>query len=182
MAPGLETRPATGSRCVRCGRPATVTIVSDDESGQRQSRDFCIECAESQPEPRPGTGRVLLALAPSVLIRAGALLVLLALLADDLGIRGRRGFGWRQIAGSEAGALVLVVGAFLRSGWLTIGGLALLVLSLGADHLRVGRTPGAGWREMLALGLGAGAVAVGLLWQRRRRAQAARDGRAKGGS
>jgi hypothetical protein len=157
-----------------------VTIVTEDPPGQRQTQDFCLECAEKQPGPQPGTGRVLLSLAPSLLIRGGALLALIGLFADELGIRGRQGFGWRQIAGSEAGALVLVVGAFLRSGWLTTGGLALLVLSLGADHLRVGRTPGAGWRELLAVALGAGAVAVGLLWQRWLRRQAARGGRSEG--
>src|SRR5262245_5849796 len=123
MAPGLESRPAAGGRCVRCGRPSAVTIVTEDDAGLRQTRDFCMECAEAQPGPQARTGRVLLSLAPSLLIRGGALLALVALLADELGIRGRRGFGWRQIAGSEAGALVLVVGAFLRSGWMTVGGL-----------------------------------------------------------
>jgi hypothetical protein len=179
MMPALEARPPAGSRCVRCGRPAGVTIVTEDEPGQRQLREFCLECAEQQPGPRPRTARVLLSLAPSVLIRAGALLALLALFADELGIRGRRGFGWRQIAGSEAGALILVLGAFLRSGWLTISGFLLLILSLGADHLRVGRTPGTGWREQLALALGLAAVGIGLLWQRWLRSRAQRTGRAE---
>jgi hypothetical protein len=153
--------------------------MTEDEPGERRAQDFCLECAETQPGPRPRTARVLLALAPSALIRGGALLALLTLFADELGIRGKRGFGWRQIAGSEAGALILVLGAFLRSGWLTISGLALLILSLGADHLRVGRTPGTGWRELLALALALAAVGVGLLWQRRMRARAPGPGRAE---
>jgi hypothetical protein len=174
MAQALETRPATGGRCARCGRPAAVTLVGEDEQGQRQMLELCLECAET-PQFQPRPARALLGLAPSFLIRAGAVLTLLALFADSLGIRGRHGFGWRQVAGSEAGALVLVLGAFLRSGWLTVSGLALLVLSLGADQLRVGRTPGMGWREQLALLLGGAAVALGLLWQRRLRARARRE-------
>ena len=142
---------------------------------------LCLECAETQPQPRPKPGRALLALAPSMLIRGGALLALLALVADELGIRGRHGFGWRQMAGGEAGALVLVLGAFLRSGWLTISGLALLILSLCADHLRVGRTPGTGWRELLALAVGIAAVGIGLFWQRRLRSMLPRADRAKEG-
>jgi hypothetical protein len=165
---------APAGRCARCGRPAAVTVVSGDEPGQRQVRELCLECAET-PQFQPGPGRALLGLAPSFLIRAGAVLTLLALVADSLGVAGRHGFGWRQLAGSEAGALVLVLGAFLRSGWLTVGGLALLVLSLGADQWRVGRAPGVGWREQLALVLGGAAVAVGLLWQRRLRARSRRE-------
>src|SRR5262245_15802297 len=110
MAQALETGPASGGPCARCGRPAAVTVVSEDELGQRQLRELCLECAET-PQPRPPASRVLQGLAPSFLIRAGAVLTLLALFADSLGIRGKHGFGWRQWAGSEAGALVLVVGA-----------------------------------------------------------------------
>jgi hypothetical protein len=179
MAPSFENGPAAGSRCTRCGQPASVTVVSEDELGERQVREFCLECAETQPQPRPKTGWALLALAPSMLIRGGALLALLALVADELGIRGKHGFGWRQIAGGEAGALVLVLGAFLRSGWLTISGVALLILSLGADHLRVGRTPGTGWRELLALAVGIAAVGIGLFWQRRLRSIVPRADRAE---
>ena len=165
--------PASGASCARCGRPAAVTLLIEDEQGQRLRQELCLECAEAPP-PAPRAPRALLGLAPSFLIRGGAVLTLLALFADALGLRGRHGFGWRQLAGSETGALVVVLGALLRSGWLTVGGLTLLALSLGADHLRVGRTPGVGWREQLALALGALAVAVGLLWQRRLRARAGR--------
>jgi hypothetical protein len=43
----------------------------------------------------------------------------------------------------------------------------------------VGRTPGTGWREQLALALGLAAVGIGLLWQRWLRSRAQRTGRAE---
>lgn len=48
-----------------------------------------------------------------VVIGIGALLVLLALFADPLGL-GRPGFGWRQGLGLVIGAVVILAGLFLR--------------------------------------------------------------------
>ena len=163
-----EKTPATP--CASCGRPASVTIVVEDEWGSRSSQEFCLECAEKQPPPRSHLGRVALStLAPWLLIRLGAAIALLAVTADYLGIAGQRGFGWRQLAGGEVGTLVLVVGVLLRSGLTTLVGLVLITLSLGADLLRVGHSPGIGWRQELALPLAAVCVAAGLIWRRLQR-------------
>jgi len=162
-----ESRP-TGTACVRCGHPASVTVVAEDDDGRRTAQEFCLACAEKRPQPRSHAGRqALLSLVPGLMIKLGAVLAVLVFFADELGISGKRGFGWRQWAGGEIGALVLVVGALLRSGWVTIGGLALMILSLGADDLRVGHSPGMGWREQAALAVAAVSVIVGLVWQRR---------------
>jgi hypothetical protein len=163
---GLQTRTA----CVRCGLPASVTVVTEDDDGRRTAQEFCLACAEKRPQPRSHAGRqALLSLVPGLMIKLGAVLAVLVFFADELGISGKRGFGWRQWAGGEIGALVLVVGALLRSGWVTISGLALMILSLGADDLRVGHSPGMGWREQAALAVAAVSVIVGLIWQRRQR-------------
>jgi hypothetical protein len=48
-----------------------------------------------------------------VVIGIGALLVLIALFADPLGL-GRPGFGWRQGLGLVIGAVVILAGFYLR--------------------------------------------------------------------
>jgi hypothetical protein len=167
---GGQTR---GGRCASCGRPASVTFVVEDDWGSRSSQAFCLECAEKRPPMRSHAGRALLAAAaPRWLIRIGAAIALLALSADYLGIAGKQGFGWRQLAGGEVGTLVLIVGVLLRSGVTTLVGLVLMALSLGADLLRVGHSPGIGWRQQLALPIAALSVAAGLLWRRLQRPRA----------
>ena len=52
-------------------------------------------------------------LAP-VVIGIGALLVLIALFADPLGLGGHSGFGWRQALGFVIGAAVILAGFYLR--------------------------------------------------------------------
>ena len=47
-----------------------------------------------------------------------------------------------------------------------MAGLFLLVVSLGADILRLGHAPGLGWRKQTALALASLFVAAGMLWQR----------------
>lgn len=167
--------------CVSCGRPASVTIVVEDDWGSSSAQAFCLECAEKRPPPRSHAGlAALAALAPWLLIRVGAAIALLAVTADYLGIAGQQGFGWRQLAGGEAGTLALVVGVLLRSGLMTLVGLVLITLSLGADILRLGHSPGIGWRQQLALPLAAVCVAAGLVWRRlqrpRQRARAPHQG------
>ena len=47
-----------------------------------------------------------------VLIAAGAILGLVALAADPLGLGGHPGIGWKQILGTLAGIAAAVVGFF----------------------------------------------------------------------
>jgi hypothetical protein len=49
-----------------------------------------------------------------VLIGIGALLVVIALFADPLGLGRQSGFGWRQALGVVIGALVILAGLYLR--------------------------------------------------------------------
>jgi hypothetical protein len=93
-------------------------------------------------------------------------LTLLTLTVDHLSISGVRGFGWRQITGTELGILVIVIGLVAGRGLLATSGLFLLVLSLGADVLNLGHAPGLGWRKQMALALGSLFLAGGIIWQR----------------
>jgi hypothetical protein len=47
-----------------------------------------------------------------------------------------------------------------------MAGLFLLLVSLGADVLRLGHAPGLGWRKQTALAVASLFVAGGMLWQR----------------
>jgi len=53
------------------------------------------------------------ALAKTLLI-VGILIVLIAALADPLGLGRSPGFGWKQTLGVIVGALVIVAGLYLR--------------------------------------------------------------------
>jgi hypothetical protein len=48
-----------------------------------------------------------------VTIIVGALLVLISLFADQMGLGWSPGFGWRQILGVVVGALVMLAGGYL---------------------------------------------------------------------
>ncbi len=51
---------------------------------------------------------------PWTVIAVGVLLVIIATLADSLGLGRHAGFGWRQGRGVVIGALVIVAGLYLR--------------------------------------------------------------------
>lgn len=163
----METTEPTDEPCVSCGRPALVTVMGDAGGAFPVPRHYCLECAERRQEPSGSVGQAVTPFLPSLLIRGGALIGILALAADYLQIAGKSGFGWKQIAGAEVGVLAVTLGAFLRVGFLTVGGLVLVALSLGADYLGVGHSPGLGWKQQIALPLSVICVVVGLLWQRR---------------
>lgn len=162
----METTEPTEAACVSCGRPAIVTVMGDAGGAFPAPRQYCLDCAEKRQEPAGGMGTVVAPFIPSLLIRVGAVIGILALAADYLHIAGKSGFGWKQMAGTEIGALALTLGAFLRVGFLTVAGLVLVALSLGADYLGVGHSPGLGWRQQVAIPVSIACVAVGLLLQR----------------
>jgi hypothetical protein len=152
--------------CPDCGSDDFATVLARTDSGEKQLRRYCRECerrsaAQAREELRPMADRLA-----RLLISAGILLALLTLTADHLAISGRSGFGWRQITGAEIGFLTLVLGVMLRRRFLGVAGLFILVLSIGADILQVGRAPGHGWRSQLGFALAAAMLAGGMLWRR----------------
>lgn len=151
-------------KCPVCGTESLVTVLSrDHEGGLRQ---FCNECERRRLwDERKGV-REIASGSARLLIYAGILLTLLTLTINRLAIGSHSGFGWRQITGAEVGILAVVLGLLAGRGLLGMAGLFLLVLSLCADVLHLGRAPGLGWRKQTALALASLLLAGGVLWQR----------------
>jgi hypothetical protein len=149
-------------RCPVCGTASLVTVVSRTGDGLRQ---FCTECDRRKRWFERRGVRQIARGSARLLIYTGVILSLLTISVDSLSISGRSGFGWRQITGAEVGFLCIVLGLLVRGGLLGVGGLFLLVVSLGADLFRLGHAPGLGWRKQMALVVACLLVAGGVLWQ-----------------
>jgi hypothetical protein len=128
-------------------------------------RWVCKECERRRLSEKQRTLRAIGSNAARLLTYAGALLILLTLLADRLPIAGRSGFGWRQITGIEVGAVCFFIGIVTGRGLIVIGGILLMVLSGGADLFQLGHAPGFGWRSQAVLAVSCLLVIVGMLWE-----------------
>ena len=153
------------SVCPDCGANL-VTVVSGARGGDAELRQFCRECERRRAERARAELRPIFRAVAGLLLYGGLLLALLTALADHLAISGRPGFGWRQLLGAEQGFLVIALGVLLRRGLVTMIGVFLFVLSLGADLLEVGRAPGLGWRSYAAFVCAAAMVSAGAAWRR----------------
>ena len=158
-------------KCPVCGTESLVTVVSrTHEGGLRQ---FCKECDRRRVWYERSGVREIAGGSARLLIYAEVLLTLLTLTVDRLSISGRSGFGWRQITGAEVGFLCLVLGLLIGEGFLGVAGLFLLVMSLGADLLRLGHASGLGWRKQTALAVASLLLTGGMIWQRTLKKRAA---------
>jgi hypothetical protein len=138
----------------------------------------CKECERRRLSDEQRNLRAIRSYAARLLTYAGALLILLTLLADRLPIAGQSGFGWRQITGIEVGAVCFFIGIVTGRGLIVIGGILLVILSGGADLLQLGHAPGLGWRSQTVLVVACVLLIVGMLWEfgmRRRDNGHARD-------
>lgn len=147
-------------------------MSTSPEGGLRQ---VCRECERRRLWEERRNVRAIESYVARLLTYAGTFLILLTLVADRLPIAGRAGFGWRQITGIEIGALCLVIGIVSGRGLVGMGGLFLLVLSVGADVLQVGFTPGFGWRSLTALAVSCLLVVGGMVWEFAMRRRDARN-------
>ncbi len=152
--------------CPACGTDSLVPVLVEGQGGERVLRRFCREC-ERRVAARTRAGQYEAAIAVArLVVYAGLGLGLLAFVADYLGLSGQAGFGWRQVTGTELGFLVLALGVLNRRPLVGVIGLFVLVVSLGADYFSLGRAPGIGWREEIALAVATVLVLGGLLWRR----------------
>ncbi len=161
----MET--ASDATCPVCGTESFVTVLSEESPGERVLRKYCGECARRATVREEPAARRLASGLTQILIDAGIVLAVVTLAANELGISGQSGFGWRQITGLEVGLLCIVLGLLLRRALLGVSGAFLLGLSLSADLLRLGHSPGIGWRKQVALALAVALVGIGVAWQRR---------------
>jgi hypothetical protein len=92
------------------------------------------------------------------------MLALVALIGVGLGAVGgfadtvvpetHAGFGWFQRCGVVVGALLVFIGALLRTDLVALAGLGLFGAALGIDWLGAdGHAPGVGWKQQIALAL-----------------------------
>jgi len=102
-----------------------------------------------------------------LLVLFGLLMGFIALGADYLGISGQTGFGWYQRLGLLIGMALVVMGSLFRVDVMCVVGVVLLILSLTADFLHVGMSPGIGRRQQFAMGLAVATLVAGLLLSRR---------------
>jgi hypothetical protein len=162
--PDTAPAPDPCGNCELCGQPALVRILVDYAGSERVERRYCLVCADKR-EVGP---EVISPFLPRLLVWSGVVIGVVSVSADFLGISGSGEFGWRQVAGTELGALLMVVGVMVRRAVVSIGGMVLLALSIGAEWFRVGHSPGVGWRQGAALAVSAVLIGSGLLASRRR--------------
>lgn len=161
-------------QCERCGAPARVCVLEGYVGSHPVHRHFCLDCADSAYrlylENSPGRVRPRLSWA-SLFISAGLLLTALGAAADEFGVHGSAGFGWKQQGSLLVGALVVVIGALLRVELLAIAGAVLVGLAALADVFGPVGSPGVGWKQAATIFTGLAFLSAGLLTRKRRSPQ-----------
>ncbi len=146
-----------------------MRVLTRYQAGEPVFRRYCLRCAAG---PDGGAGEMVYSYVPRVLVWTGAIIGVLSVSADFLGLTAHQGFGWRQLAGAEAGVLGMVLGAFFRIAVLSLAGACLFALSVGSDQIDLGHSWGIGWRQTAAALIALALVGLGLWLQRRARAAA----------
>lgn len=166
------------NECAVCRQAARVRILETYVAGRPVIRHFCFECADryfgqlSRQEP-PVARRASLG---ALMILAGILLGLLAIVADHLGIHGNPGFGWYKQTGLVTGSLLICLAAVWRIDIIGVLGILMLGLAAGANLLGLAGRDGFGWKQQMAMAAGLVLVVAGTLIRRRTCRQAARQG------
>lgn len=146
----------------------TVRVLENYWRGQPIWRHFCLHCAD-QARSRAPAGLVAeshLNVA-SWLLAAGFVLAALAISADQLGLQGHYGFGWRQRVGVALGVVGLAAATLVRSNVLALANLSVIALAALVDVLHIGGSAGPGWKQQ-ALALLATAMLGWGVWLKRR--------------
>jgi hypothetical protein len=150
--------------CVSCGELARVHVLEGYADGQPSMRRFCLRCAPNASWVPAGHGFQRGRLRLYVLVGlVGLALGALALLGDWLiPARLTAGFGLHKQLGLAIGALLVLVGAVLRTELIMLGGVFVLGGSLVAGVFGLAHSPGTGWKEytLLAVAFGCFVLAV----------------------
>lgn len=167
--PKALTNVARGSgarRCETCGESARVRVLEGYSDGEPLMHLFCLRCASAfraSPAPFDPSGRLSFG---SVFIVAGIMLMLLGGFGDMFRLHTHKGFGAYQQFGAAIGLFLIVLAALLRVDVFAIIGLAVFALASGGDIIVVTSSAGLGWKQQLALVLGALVLGIGV-WLRR---------------
>ncbi|MGE3181370.1 MAG: hypothetical protein AB7N71_07050 [Phycisphaerae bacterium] len=135
--------------CDACGRPSTVSVLTNYIGGKPRFRHFCTICDEQEcAQRRAYTGGNTASLIGSrILIIAGALIGFLGIVADSIQLKPSDGFGFWQQSGALICVALVVLGTVVRIGPVFIIGLAGLGLSLLADVIGPVGEAGRGWKQ-----------------------------------
>jgi len=149
-----------------CGKPARVLVLVGYDGPKPLRRHLCLRCAETAfedylVEPN-GAPRSRLSVA-SLLIAGGILVAAVGATADEWGVQGSSGFGWKQQSALAVGGLLVVLGGLLRADVVAVVGTVLFGLGALADLFGTFGSPGMGWRQMLLIFAGLVSMCWGLL-------------------
>ncbi|MEW6249150.1 MAG: hypothetical protein AB1716_00760 [Planctomycetota bacterium] len=158
-SPTGASEPArNGVACVACGQLARVHILHDYARGAPVYQRLCLDCALHAAAPLPSVPHRWRGTVVAVLIAVG--LGSVSLVADALIPNSVPGFGWIQRAGVAAGALLVVVGTFMRVDVIALAGIFLFGSALAKDWFDP--TPGFGWKQQLVLAASAACLVYGV--------------------
>jgi uncharacterized membrane protein len=150
--------------CERCGAAAIVHIRPDASDAQTVYH-FCLACADTEvvvPSSARGLPYDRRRNHAALLILVGLIILVLSIGADFFAFGQAEGFGWKQMTGVFCGVALLVLGAITRTQMVVVTGLIMGGLTLLADQLSFGSSPGFGWHQMLGTLLGGVLVLAGL--------------------
>ncbi len=151
--------------CERCGRPAIVHISTGEASGSGM-RHLCLECADREDIAVRRQERGLNHAA--ILIVAGLIVLVISLFADVLRWGEGEAFGYKQMAGLVLAGGGVLVGAVTRIPTLFVVGLLVGGLTLSADYIGFGKSPGFGLEQVAGTAVGILLAAAGGLLAGRR--------------
>lgn len=152
--------------CERCGKPAIVHIGSE-RATEPIIHHFCIPCAEI--ENATAQEEEVFLDGTAILVVIGLYILLISAFADEVAFGGHAGFGWKQIAGTLIGVILVGAGAATRIPTLVLIGLITGSLTIVADWVGYGSHPGFGFQQQIGSILGLGMMLYGLIraWRRK---------------
>lgn len=165
LAGDVPVSEAHGAPCCRCGSEPRVRVLTGYVNRDPQYEDLCLICADRDPQSYPdmiGTGDRARQHGVFLLLLFGLSLGILGVLADHLGISGNTGFGLYQVLGVIIGAVCVLTGTMLRVHALSLSGAVLFAVSLCADLVGIGGTPGMGIKQLTVIFVAIVLIAIGI--------------------
>jgi len=139
--------------CKLCGAPALVHI-RPDASDERTVHHFCLRCADLNAAADEWDAADRRLNRAAVCALAGLIVLVISVGADFFAFGRADGFGWKQMTGVFCGAAFFLTGTLLRASTLILVGLIMGGVTLLADWLAFGSSPGFGWHQILGTLLG----------------------------
>ncbi len=152
--------------CERCGAPAIVHFTGEGPAACGV-RHLCLDCADRR-DAAPFRKERGLNHAAIVLV-TGMMILMITLFADVLRFGGGQGFGFKQMIGLIFAGGGLLVGAVTRIPTLYVVGGIAGGLTLLADYVQFGKSPGFGLEQMTGLGVGFSILLLGMVLAARQR-------------